>query len=356
MKLKFRYLVLIGFILPFVLFSCKTTDTGTRGNIVGPADDASLESIAQARAAAEEARSRAEYVNGDDYFPDEWGLAEDRYSKAKDYAEPETKAETVAQLAEWKALTVVYEGIFNKSAPLFAVEQQKMLAAARAEAVDAGAEELVPDRLAQADAYAGTSREKLEKADFPGSVKDGKEALDRYNVLLAIAKAHNQQVEADNNQFFSTDPDNYMLAAEAGNKAVDLYDEAKFPEAQEAADEALNRFNQVVKNGWVSKVEEKASVANEWRTASQEVKANVAVRPEYDAAERIYNNAHVALRADEYAVASELFEQSSGLFAKAHDNAVIKRDRADEALREAEQKLAASEEKAQTAVELIGGE
>jgi len=356
MKLKFRYLVLIGLFFPIILFSCKTTDTGGKGNVVGPADDTSLEGIARARAAAEEARSRAEYANGADYFPDEWDLAEGRYSKAKDYANPETKAESTAQLAEWKALKVVYDDIFNKSAPRFAVEQQKMLAAAREEAVKAGADELVPDRLAQADALADESRQKLEKADFPGSVITGKDAMDRYNVLTAIAKAHNKQVEADNNQFFSVDPDNYMLAAEAGNKAVDLYDEANFPEAQEAADEALNRFTQVVKNGWVSKVEEKASVATEWRTASQEVKANVAVKPEYDAAERIYNNAHVALRAEEYAVATELFEQSGGLFAKAHDNAVIKRDKAEEALRRAEQKLAASEEKAQTAAELIGGE
>jgi len=356
MKLKFRYLVLIGFILPFVLFSCKTTDKGARGNLAGPTDDASLENIAQARAAAEESRSKAEYADGDDYFPDEWDLAEGRYSKAKDYEEPETKPESVAQLAEWKALKLVYDDIFNKSAPRFAVEQQKMLAAARAEAVAAGADELVPDRLAQADDFAGKSGEKLEKLDFPGAVMDGKEALDRYNVLVAIAKAHNQQVEADNNQFFSIDPDNYMLAAEAGNKAVDLYDEAKFTEAQEAVDEALGRFTQVVKNGWVSRVEEKASVANEWRTASQEVKANVAVKPEFDAAERVYNNAHVALRAEEYPVAAELFEQSQGLFAKAHDNAVVKRDRAEEALREAERKLAASEEKAQTAAEFLGGE
>jgi len=345
MGLKFRYLMLIGFILPFILISCTTTP-----------NEAALESLAKGRAEAEQARSRAESVNGSAYCPEEWGLAEGRYSTAKNYPKPETKKDATAQIAEWSALYVAYEDIFKKSAPLYAAEQQKQLAAAREEAVKAGAGDVVPDRLAQADAYKDQSGQKLAGSDFGGSIRDGKEALERYKVLRTIAEAHGKQVEADNNNFFSVDPDNYMLAAEAGNNAVDLYDESKFQESQAAAEEALGRFTQVIKNGWVSRVEEKQSAANEWRTASQEVKANVAVKQEYDAAERIYNNAHVALRGEEYAVAAELFEQSSGLFAKAHDNAVIKRDKAEEALREAEQMLAASEEKAQTAAELIGGE
>ena len=345
MKLTFRYLILIGLFFPFILLSCTTVPNA-----------ASLEALANARTAAEEARSKAEYVDGSTYCPEEWGLAEDRYSAAKAYAAPETKKEATTQTGEWKGLNVAYQDIYGKSIPQFAGEQQKRLTAAREEAVKAGADDLVPEHVAKADEYSDSSKSKLEKNDFAGSIRDGKEALDRYKVLQTIAEAHNKQEEADNNNFFSVDADNYMLAAEAGNNAVDLYDKNQIPESQEAAEEALDRFTQVVKNGWVYSVEEKASVAKEWRDASQEVKADVAVKQEYDAADRVYNNAHVALRAEEYAVAAELFEQSGGLFSKAHDNALIKRERAEEALRDAELKLAESEKKAQTAQELFGGE
>jgi hypothetical protein len=51
-----------------------------------------------------------------------------------------------------------------------------------------------------------------------------------------------------------------------------------------------------------------------------------------------------------------LFDESGGLFVKAYNSTVTKRERADEALRTAQQKLAESEEKAQAAENLIGGE
>jgi hypothetical protein len=359
-RLRIQFFLLIGFIFPFIVVSCASTPgsqtTALAGSLNTPADKTSLEDISQARAMAEEARSRAEYVNGSTYCLDEWGLAENRYLTAKDYDIPKTKGETNVQVAEWKALNTVYEDIYNRSFPQYAGEQQKLLATAREEAVKAGADKLVPERFAQADALAGIAGEKFEKGDLDGSIRDGKQARDRYRVLQIIAEAHNIQAEADKNDFFSVDPDSYILAADAGNQAVDLYDESKLPEARDVAEDAVDRFSQVVKNGWVSKIEEKTSFAEEARIVSRRAKADIASKPEFDAAEQVYNRALAAQNAEDYAKAAELFNESGGLFIKARDSAVIKRERAEEALLKAEQKLAESEEKAQTAEDLIGGE
>jgi hypothetical protein len=361
MKLKIRHLILIGLLLPLIFISCKTTATPDSlsdipKDLSGPADEAALSALAEARAKAEESRFWAAYVKGDTYYPEEWGVVENRYDAAAAQPdEPEAKADAYAAVIEWRGISAAYDDIYNKSAEQFAGEQQQLLAAAREAAVKAGAEELVPDRLAQADTVTASSKQKLESGDFTGAIKEGKDAQDRYKVLQTIAEAHTKQDEADNNDFFSRDPDNYMLAADAGNSAVEFYDAGDIAKAQEAADEALFRFTQVIKNGWASQVEEKALTAKEQRDAAEEVKANVAVRADFDAADRVYNQAHVALRAEEYAVASELFEQSEGLFKKAHDSAVVKRQVAEEALRQAEKKLAESEEKAQQAEEIIGG-
>jgi hypothetical protein len=364
MKLKIRHFILLGLLVPFVFISCKTTGTppdslvdgGVTEDLDGPVEETDLAALAAARAKTEESRSLAKYVEGPSYFPGEWGFAEDRYSTAAGRIDaPETKKETYSRVAEWKGIGAAYDDIYNKSVPQFAGRQQELLAAARAAAVQAGADKLVPDRLAQADVLSASANQKAEAGEFAASVKDGKEAGDRYKILQTIAEAHTKQEEADKYDFFSSDPDNYMLAADAGNDAVSFYDEGNLIKAQDSADEALARFNQVIKNGWVSRVEEKASIAREWRQYAQDVKANVAVRPDFDAAERVYNQAHTALRAEDYSAAIDLFGRSEALFVTAHDKAVAKRDNAEKALRQAEEKLAESEAKAQSAEEIIGG-
>ena len=363
MKQTFRFMILLGLVVPLILISCKTPGASPDSladdipaDLSGPADGAALDALARARAQAEEARALAEYVEGERYFPAEWSAAEDRYSAARgEGGDPETKADAYARVTQWKGIKAAYDDIYNKSAPRFAGEQERVLAAARERAVGAGAEGLLPEQLAQADALAAAAKQKVDGGDIAGGIREGKAARDRYRVLETIALAHAKQAEADVNDFFSRDPDNYMLAAEAGNSAVDLYDAGDIAGAQDAADEALARFNQVIKNGWLSLVEEKASAAQALRAAAQEARADVAVRQEFNAAEQVYNQAHTARRAEEYAVAGELFEQSGGLFAKARDNAVTKRNQAEEALRRAEQKVAESEEKAQAVQDIIGG-
>ncbi|MDR2701976.1 MAG: hypothetical protein LBB72_06075 [Spirochaetaceae bacterium] len=355
--LKIQYLILIGLIFPFIAVSCKTTPGGTSGGgLSAPVDDDSMIAIARARTAAEETRSEVEYVDGSTYCPDEWELAENRYSAARKYDTPITRGDALTQVEEWKALKVDYENIYNQALPQCAAEQQRLLAAARENAVNTGADKLVPERFAQADDVAESSREKFKKDDFISSIREGREACDRYKVLQTIAAAHNQQAEADKYDFFSSDPDSYKLAADAGNRAVDLYDENRLPEAQEEAEDALNRFLQVVQNGWGYKVEEKSSYARKWRAASLDVKADVASKPEFDAAEQVYNRARAVQTSENYIRAAELFDESGKLFIIAHDDAVEKQERADAALREAERRLTESKSKAQAAEDLIGGE
>ena len=353
-RLKFQYLILIGLVFPFIAISCGSTPAppaSTTG-----VDDKSMIAIAQARAAMEDARSQAEYVSGNIYSPNEWESAENQYSEARKYGTPTTKEEALAQVGEWQKLKGDYDVIYNRSLPQSAAGQQKRIAAAREEAVNAGAEKLVPERFADVDALADNSRAKLERSDYIGSIRDGKQACDRYKVLQTIAEAHNKQAEADENDFFSADPENYKYAAASGNRAVDYYDENKLPEAQDEAEYALKMFQQVIYNGWATRLEEKSSYAEKSRNAAREARANIASKAEYDAAEQVYNNARAAQRQEDYAKAAQLYDESGGLFIKARDNAVAKQQMANDALREAERKLAESRNKAQAAENIIGGE
>jgi len=375
MKSSIRYLVLACLFFPFILLSCKTTGTGTPSSLTTappppapqqdkdvakdvsePADDASLAELARARAAAEESRSLARYVDSEVYYPDDWKAAETRYGAAVKKDKPATKPEAAAGVTEWKAIGALYDGLYQKAAAQFVRDQEKKLAAARERAVDAGAEDIVPDRLAMADDKADSARQRFQSNDVSGSIREGREAWEKYGILETLMLARAKQVEADENDFFAVDPDNYLLAAEAGNTSVDHFDSGNLPESRRLADEAYAGFDQVIVNGWTSRVEVQASVARKWRDASREIKAHVAARSDFAAAETVYNQAHVALRARDFTDAMDLFEQSGILFMAAHDIAAEKRQIAEGALQVAAQKLAESEEKARNADDLIGGD
>ena len=368
MKQRIQYLLLAGLIFSLFFFSCKTTGAvddlpDTQGPVTykedlsEPAGDSLYDALAEAEARAREARSWAEYLNGPIHCPNEWKDAEGRFQTASSRKDvPKTKGEVYGRIDEWNGIRQAYDDIFNASFEPFFAEQEAALAKAREKAVEAGAEDLVPDRLAIADGYAGKSKELYEGGDLYGSLNAGKDAWDRYRILETLALAHNKQMEADEYDFFSADPETYMLAAEAGNNSVDLYDEGDLVKSQEQATAALEGFREVIRNGWFASVEEKASVAREWRSAAQEAKADVAVRTDFNAAESVYNQAHVALRAEQYTQAMDLFEQSGKLFEVAHKNAMDKRAIAEEALRRTGEKLAESEELGQYADEIIGGD
>jgi len=245
--------------------------------------------------------------------------------------------------------------ILEEDLPGYARNLQNTITSAREEAINAGAEDLVPDRFALVDELADSSRQHLENGNYAASIAAGREAVERYEILQILAEAREIQRQADEHDFFTRDPDTYIQAAEAGNYAVDFFDDGDLEESRRHADEALEYFNLVYNNGWQTSAEDRALVASDWRDAATEVRANVAVRTEFAAAEQVYNNAQTAMQAHQYARAAELFEQSGMLFMTAHDNTIERRNRAEEAMRLAEERLAESEERAQYVHELLEG-
>ncbi|MDR0586169.1 MAG: hypothetical protein LBG26_02915 [Treponema sp.] len=365
---KYIRLILLGFLISFVFISCKTppedvaTDSvdDTTGPAVedlnGPADAASLQVFEDARAGAEAARTRAQGVDAASYFPEDWDSAESRYGEADRAGSPATLGEARNRADEWRRITGVYDDLYGKALPLFAQDRAQQLLAAREAALDAGARDILPDRFDATDELAQSVQDKYDNGDYSGALADGTVAYDRYVVLKTIADAYALKQEADAYDFITYDPENYEAGADAGNQAVDLFDQGSLADAGESAGEAVNRFNLVLENGWIGYTNERSASAQSWRQAALEAKANVAVRNEYQNADRTYNEAHVALRAGNFAEAADLFERSGILFRQSRDAAVEKQVRAEEAIRLAEQKVSESEINARNAQEIIGDE
>jgi len=84
-------------------------------------------------------------------------------------------------------------------------------------------------------------------------------------------------------------------------------------------------------------------------------KANVAVKPDFDAADAIYNKARTAYNSQTYDESGRLFFDSTSMFNAAADAAIEKQQKAEEALKRADQKMADSDEAAKNAELLLQG-
>jgi hypothetical protein len=357
-------------LVPFIFISCKTqpedvtpdsiTDTGSVSPVTedlnGPADAASVQAFEDARAGAEAARARAQEVDAAFYFPDDWDSAESRYGEADKAGRPATLGEARNQADEWRQIAGVYDDLYGKALPRFAEDKAQQLLAAREAALEAGARDILPDRFDATDELAQSVQDKYDNGDYDGALADGTAAYDRYVALTGIADAYALKQEADAYDFITYDPENYEAGSDAGNRAVDLLDQGSLADAKESAGEAVNRFNLVLENGWIGYTNERSVTAQSWRQAALEAKANVAVRNEYQNADKTYDQAYVALRAGNFEEAADLFERSGILFRQSRDAAVEKQVKAEEAIRLAEQKVSESETKARSAQETIGDE
>jgi hypothetical protein len=367
---KYAWLILLSLIVPFILISCKTqpeeaapdslSDTGSVSPAVedlnGPADAASLQAFEDARAEAEAARAQARMVDAAFYFPEDWDSAESRYGEADKAGGPATLGEARNRADEWRQIAGAYDDLFGKTLPLFAEDKARQLLAAREAALEAGVRDILPDRFDATDELALSVQDKYDNGDYSGALTDGTTAYDRYVALKTVADAYALKLEADTYDFITYDPENYEAGADAGNKAVDLLDQGSLADAKESAGEAVNRFSLVLENGWIAYTNERSATAQSWRQAALDAKANVAVRNEYQNADRTYNEAHVAMRAGNFEDAADLFERSGILFRQSRDAAVEKQVKAEEAIRLAEQKVSESEANARNAQEIIGDE
>lgn len=374
---KYAWLILLGLLIPFILISCKTQPEEVvpdspaeteevvveteevvveTENLDGPADEASIRAFEDARARAEAARTKAQMVDAASYFPEGWNSAEARYGEADKAGSPATLGEARSRADEWGQIADTYDDLFERALPQFAADKEQQLLAAREAALEAGAGDILPDRFDATDELALSVRDKYNNGDYSGALEDGTAAYDRYVVLKTVADAYALKQEADTYDFITYDPDNYEAGADAGNRAIDLLDQGSLANAKTSAGEAVDRFNLVLENGWIAYTNERSVAAQSWRQAALEAKANVAVRSEYQNADKTYNEAHVALRAREFQEAADLFEKSGILFRQSRDAAIEKRVKADEAIRQAEQKVSESESKAQSAQDIIGDE
>jgi hypothetical protein len=354
----------------FLAVSCKSTATNAPATaapepepeVEQPAPEppapelptqAALNSLDEAIARAESARKRAGDFGAPARFPDDWAGAEADYASAGDRRD--TPAEVSETEAKYNALADRYDELFRKIIPLYAQEREEEVLAARDAAIAAGINDYYPEYLLDADKTALDAVDKYEAGDYYAADEGSLLALEQYRALKPGTEAYKLRQEVVDRDFSGYDRDNFSRADELLLAAFNHYGEKDTKTARDEADQALSRYDLVLRAGWAGSTARLQALAQAERQKALNEKANVAVRNDFSETEKVFTQANTAYRAQRYQEAGPLYEQSAVSYTILAGTAAEKRRQAETAIGKAEEKVAESETVVQNAELILEG-
>jgi hypothetical protein len=364
-------------------------------------DQSTLNTLNEAAARAAAARKLAGDFDASSFFPSDWESAESLFNRAEQQKNTSTRDGAQESTARYIGAAEAYEALIEKISGLCYDDKAKELSDARAAAVNAGAEELVPDYLLEADNAVIDAEDKYQAKDYYGAKSSADDALAMYTALKdGVTAYYIRQEIADRaeelvpdvlsqvdtfgldviDKWKAKDYNGAKLGAadalvmySALKAARDAYDvrekiadraEELFPNALSQADDVAfdaidkwqaNEFKgakDAATTAWMMYLNVGASTE---RQTALDLKADTAARQEFNFAEAIYNRANTAYRGQRYEEAAPLYEECLPIYRMASQLALEKRLAAEEALRRADQRVAESDETARNAELILEG-
>jgi hypothetical protein len=269
---------------------------------------------------------------------------------------PKTNQEEIQEVIEvYNALAESYDELFRKTIPLFAQAVEDELLSIREKLIGTGFTGLFPQYLVVADNITLEALEQYEAGDYYEARETAVKAMDEYEILLFGANVFLARQEIIYRGFVRFDEENFSQADEIAQLAIEEFDSGNRDSAIEKAEEALLRYNLVISNAWVSYAAEKRQTAIEERELALADRANIASREFFRDAETHLNQAEENFIAERFHDAGLLFIEAEALYIIARQDTNEKRQRAETALRTADERVEESNEAAIEAERIIEG-
>ena len=316
---------------------------------------ASLDALNAAAERAARARQLVIDFNGPAAFPPDWQSAEALYTQAETGKDTSTAKTVRESTSRYNNAASALEALADKSVALFARDLETEVIAARDAAVQAGAETSAAGYFQPADDKALEAAAQYEAKDYYTARDSAYLARDMYGVLKTGAEAYTVRQEIVDRDFLKYDPQNIGVADELAVSGMADYEAGDIGAARDKADESLVRYNLALRTGKESFAAEKGAAAAEERQKALNLKANVAVRQDFEAAASIYNRAANSYRGQNFDAAAALYEESRAMYEVVSQAAEEKRRIAEEALRNAEEKMTESDTNAKNAESILEG-
>jgi hypothetical protein len=317
----------------------------------GPA--VAQEDLDKLLAQAKELKKRAFDLKLFEVLPDDYKAADALLAQGQkaydDKAAEEAKKSLDSAISAYKDL--ISRGIVE-----IAQAKRKEAEDLKSTAVKAGADSSQEERFGAGDEAFKAADELLGAKKAEESIP-GFEAARLYYELAwkrAVASALKSGIE--DKDFAQWDSGNFQLAdnkyqAEEGFWASG--NEADRASGVDALDEAILRYNLVVQKGREMGVSQVKDKTDEAKQRSEDIKANIAVKDQYDSALELYNEGAAKLAAKDYEAAAEAYDKSGSGFSEAYKAAAEKRAKAEAAMASAGEATSESLRKAEEADPLL---
>ena len=362
MKNKYILLFLLGLAVLFLTVSCKSTPAeeapvtppeGIQDPNNVPPDQALLKALDDAVTRTGNARQLVIDFHGPEYFPSDWQSAEALNTQAGQQKRSGTVAETRDSTDRYKKAADAYDALAEKTLPQYHENKENELVDARNAVIRM--EELLPDFLSAADNTALDAEAKYQAKDYYPAKDAATDALTMYSLLKAGLDSYALREEIAENALEAYDPANIEAADTTLESAAYDYQDKKFDSSKSKIDEATLSYSQALETGWESLAAENGASASAKRQQALDLKANVAVKDDFNSAQAVFTNANAAFQAQKHKEAAQLFGDSSSKFDPVIQAAMQKRQAAEDALVKANQKMAESDEAAKNAEKILEG-
>ena len=382
-----------------------------------PPDQASIGNLNAAVERAENNRKLVMDFNGPEYFPEDWGNAESLYNRAQTGRRTATVRDVRESLALFNSAADAFNALAEKTIPRFAQDLENEVVAARGRAVNEGIEGIAPEYLWQMDDTAVEALAQYEAKDYYAARDSGFMARDGYNAIVTGVQAHNFRenalalgaldyaadqlhsvddrahegidkfeardmagaaetadfahnayrvmalgleaygirVDIENRDLYRFDRSGIDAADQIILSAVNDFDNNDFASAEEKFNDANARYNRSLLLAREGQAGEFGNLATAERARALEARANVAVRAEYEAANTLFIQGAQAIQRRDFEQAANLYVRSRDMFIAVTLEALQRRRLADEAIHEAERRIAESDATAHRAELVIGG-
>ncbi|MDR3172172.1 MAG: hypothetical protein LBU17_11210 [Treponema sp.] len=314
----------------------------------GEPNQASLDALNVAITRMQTSRKLVIDFEGPEYIPQAWERAESQYVAFAELPRT-TLGEVKDAVLLYNTVADAYDALARSCLPLYYKDRENEIISARTVAINAGIKDASPAHLLGVDRIVAEAVAQYETADYYPAAISVFLALDMYKVLKTEADVYKVRQEIVKRGFIVYDPNNFQKAEVDMAAAVRNYESRRAGQALDNAQEALAGYTAVLWTGWVSFAADKGVGASTERQAALDLRADVAVRNEYDAANTVYKRADRALRSEKYDEAARLYVQSETMFLEICKAAEVKLLVAKQAVKTAEQKMLESGENAKKA-------
>ena len=339
--------------------------------------DAAMRSMQASLARAEQSRKDAQAVRANTYFPNDWKAAETQFQTCKS-AKQNTLDEISAAAALFAATADMYDDLAGKSRPMAEKEDaQKGLNAAiaraeksRQQAVDVDGQTYFPNDWKNAEmkntsaknakrstaeeitaavalyVSAADAYDDIAKKSGPKFAKDKEDAQKALNA--AIARAEKSRKDATDAKGQTNFPNDWKNAETKNTTAKNAKrgTPAEIKAAVPLYTSAADAYDDIVRKSASEETQKVAQAAKtraeKERQGALDAKANIAAAADFNAADKIYQQAVKDFNGKTYGSATDNYGKSADQFTAAAKAAGGKRGLAGDAIEKAKQRSAES--------------